>query len=125
MITDMDMDRLSEEEECVLVNAREMSPLWSVLADWADSEDEAEWAPLAPVFAEIIGRWERAGRLEVHRGDAWPAHEGGQRVTGDALGALLRHPSTWEYRETPPVFGLLAVAPAATAGERRAAEPAE
>lgn len=95
-----------DEEECVLVNAREMSPLWSVLADWTDSEDEAEWVPVVPVFAEIIARWEKAGRIEVHRGAHWPAHEDGERVTGEALDALLRETSTWEYRERP-VIGLL------------------
>ncbi|MBB5117431.1 hypothetical protein [Streptomyces eurocidicus] len=95
-----------DEEECVLLNAREMSPLWSVLADWTDSEDEAEWVAVAPVFAEIIERWDKAGYVCVYRGDEWPAHEGGERVTGEALEALLRLPSTWEYREGPPVIGL-------------------
>ncbi|RLV08678.1 hypothetical protein CTZ27_07845 [Streptomyces griseocarneus] len=104
------MDWLSEEEECVLVNAREMSPLWSVLADWTGSEEEADWVTVAPVFAEIIGRWEKAGYVEVYRGDEWPAHEGGERVTGEALEEMLRCPSTWEYREIPPVIGLLATA---------------
>ncbi|MCD9141800.1 hypothetical protein [Streptomyces albireticuli] len=96
-----------DEEECVLVNAREMAPLWSVLADWTGSEDEAEWAVAAPAFAEIIRRWDKAGYVHVYCGGEWPAHEGGERVTGEALEALLRNPSTWEYREHPPVVGLL------------------
>ncbi|WKK21994.1 hypothetical protein QZH56_24705 [Streptomyces olivoreticuli] len=103
------MDWLSEEEECVLVNAREMSPLWSVLADWTGSEDEELWLASAPVFAEIIRRWDEAGYVQVYEGDEWPAHEGGKRVTGGALEVLLRRQSTWAYREGPPVIGLLAV----------------
>ncbi|MCF3106005.1 hypothetical protein IPZ58_31190 [Streptomyces roseoverticillatus] len=102
------MDWISAEEECVLVNARETSPLWSVLADWTRGGDEAEWLAVAPVFAEIIGRWEGAGYVEVYRGEEWPAHQGGERLTGDVLEETLRRPSTWEYREGPPVIGLLA-----------------
>ncbi|QLE72004.1 hypothetical protein FGW37_10665 [Streptomyces rectiverticillatus] len=104
----MIMDWLSEEEECVLVNAREMSPLWSVVADWTRGGDEAECAAVVPVFADIVGRWARAGYVEVYLGDEWPAHQGGERLTGEALEEVLRRPSTWEYRETPPVIGLLA-----------------
>ncbi|ARZ70189.1 hypothetical protein SMD11_4592 [Streptomyces albireticuli] len=100
-----------DEEECVLVNAREMSPLWSVLADWTGSEDEGEWTALVPVFAQIVERLDKAGSVHVYRGDAWPAHEGGERVTGEALEALLRLSSAWEYREGPPVVGLLAAFP--------------
>ncbi|GGX70848.1 hypothetical protein [Streptomyces hiroshimensis] len=106
----MTVDQLSEEEECVLVNAREMSPLWSVVADWTRGGDDAECSAVVPVFTEIIGRWERAGYVEVYRSDEWPAHEAGERLTGDVLEEALRRPSTWAYREGPPVIGLLAAA---------------
>ncbi len=99
--------RLSKEEECVLINAREMSLLWSILADWTNSEDEQIWGEVAPMFAEIVRRWEAAGYIQVYQGEEWPAHEGGTQVTGEKLQDLLRDPSTWQYHEGPPVSTLL------------------
>lgn len=70
------VDWLSEEEECVLINSREMPQLWAVLADWTASEDDETWGEFIPRFAEIIQRWEKEGYIEVYRGPEWPAHQG-------------------------------------------------
>ncbi|WP_327148392.1 hypothetical protein [Nocardia sp. NBC_01329] len=95
------MDWLTDEEECVRINAREMSHLWSVLADWTESEDEEIWKQHVPVFSEIIARWDAQGYVEVYSGPEWPAHERGHRVAGAELTALLADPDTWTYHEDP------------------------
>ncbi|MFC5723092.1 hypothetical protein ACFP1Z_23265 [Streptomyces gamaensis] len=101
------MEWISPEEECALLNARELSPLWSLLADWSESEDEEVWRRHIPVFTRIISRWSQEKYIVVHSGPEWPACEAGDVVAGSALERLLADPATWEYQEDPVrVIGL-------------------
>ncbi|MFF4161095.1 hypothetical protein [Streptomyces sp. NPDC001678] len=101
------MESITHEEEYVRFNAREYSPLWSLLADWSKSEDEEEWRQHIPVFTEIISRWSRKGYIAVHVGPEWPAFDGGELITGPDLERLLEDHTTWEYEENPDrVIGL-------------------
>jgi len=95
------MDWLSEEEECVLVNAREMSPLWALLADWTESEDQGEWMHFEPVFAEIVERWSALDYVDVYIGPAWPAHESGYRARKEDVPGILSDHGSWQYPERP------------------------
>ncbi|MBZ4321187.1 hypothetical protein [Streptomyces huiliensis] len=98
---------ITEEEEYVYVNSREGSPLWSLLADWSDSEDEEEWKRHVPLFAGIVSRWCRKGYIDVFEGPEMPAWWGGRRISGAELDRLLADPAAWEYRESPEsVIGL-------------------
>ncbi len=115
------MNWLSEMEECVLINTSEMSQVWSVAADWTESENEDEWLLVAPKLAEIISSWSRAGYIEVYRGNEWPAHEAGHPVSGADLQTLLSNPATWAYEENLRVV----ISLAATAKTRELSIPPE
>ncbi|MFI7227492.1 hypothetical protein ACIBO5_30135 [Nonomuraea angiospora] len=93
------MEWLSEAEECLLLNAREMSPLCALLADWTKSEDESKWDEVRPMFLEMIKNWEHRRIVEVYVGPQWPAHFEGVRVKGEDLLLLLHNPRSWHYDE--------------------------
>jgi len=95
------MERLSEIEECILINAREMSSLWSVLADWTDSEDEEVWIDFESVFASVMESWVERGYLEIYEGEKWPAHEAGLLVPVSEVHGLLANHESWTYSESP------------------------
>ncbi|MET7336283.1 hypothetical protein [Nonomuraea sp. NPDC005650] len=102
------MEWLSEAEECLLLNTREMSPLWALLADWTKSEDESKWDEARPILLEMIKDWEHRRIIEVHIGPQWPAHFEGVRVEGEDLLLLLHNPQSWHYNEgTEDVISLL------------------
>ncbi|MEU6789087.1 hypothetical protein ABZ912_58745 [Nonomuraea angiospora] len=92
------MEWLSEAEECLLLNAREMSTLWALLADWTKSEDESKRDEARPIFLEMIKEWEHERIVEVYIGPQWPAHFEGVRVEGEDL-LLLNDPQYWHYDE--------------------------
>ncbi|MFJ9710164.1 hypothetical protein [Streptomyces sp. NPDC101234] len=95
------MERLSEIEECILINAREMSSLWSVLADWIESEDEEVWVEFEPVFASVMESWVEKGYLEIYEGEEWPAHEAGRLVPVSEVHDMLANHEAWTYSESP------------------------
>ncbi|MCX5139938.1 MULTISPECIES: hypothetical protein [unclassified Streptomyces] len=95
------MERLSEIEECILINAREMSSLWSVLADWTESEDEDVWVGFEHTFASIMEDWIKKGYLEIYEGEEWPAHEAGYLVPMNKVHDILANHESWMYVESP------------------------
>ncbi|MCC3650641.1 hypothetical protein LIX60_03870 [Streptomyces sp. S07_1.15] len=90
-----------DDEYCLYVNGGEGSDLWSLLADWSDSEDERERVKHIPRFARLIACWSRLGFIKVFRSDEWPADHTGEEVTGQELDELLADPQSWEYTEEP------------------------
>jgi hypothetical protein len=95
------VERLSEIEECILINAREMSSLWSVLADWTGSEDEEEWVQFEPAFASVMESWVKKEYLEIYEGDEWPAHEAGRLVPASEIHEMLANHESWTYSDSP------------------------
>lgn len=95
------MERLSEIEECILINAREMSSLWSVLADWTGSEDEEAWVEFESVFASVMESWVEKEYLEIYEGGEWPAHEAGRLVPVSQVHDMLANHESWTYSESP------------------------
>ncbi|MGW1507137.1 hypothetical protein ACWCQW_53725 [Streptomyces mirabilis] len=95
------MERLSEIEECILINAREMSSLWSVLADWTGSEDEETWVEFEPVFASVMESWVEREYLEIYEGEEWPAHEAGRLVPVSEVHDMLANHESWMYSDSP------------------------
>ncbi|MDN3021655.1 hypothetical protein [Streptomyces sp. S.PB5] len=95
------MKQWEDDEYCLHINSREGADLWSVLADWTQSEDEEEWRRHIPRFARLIACWQPLGFIRVFRSDEWPADRTGEEVTGAALTGLLADPVSWEYSEHP------------------------
>ncbi|MFJ6011874.1 hypothetical protein [Streptomyces sp. NPDC092952] len=95
------VERLSEIEECILINAREMSSLWSVLADWTGSEDEEAWVGSESAFASVMESWVERGYLGIYEGEDWPAHEAGRLVPVGEVHEMLTKHESWAYSESP------------------------
>ncbi|MFF7365472.1 hypothetical protein [Streptomyces sp. NPDC008125] len=95
------VERLGEIEECILINAREMSSLWSVLADWTGSEDEEVWVEFESIFASVMESWVKKGYLEIYEGEDWPAHEAGRLVPVSEVHEMLTSHESWTYSESP------------------------
>ncbi|MEU6371878.1 hypothetical protein [Streptomyces sp. NPDC046909] len=95
------MKKWEDDEYCLFINGGEGSDLWSVLADWTQSEDEEEWKRHIPRFARLISCWQPLGFIKVFRSDSPPAYYTGEEVTGEALTELLADPRSWEYSEHP------------------------
>ncbi|MFD8295722.1 hypothetical protein ACFV13_05780 [Streptomyces bauhiniae] len=97
----MTMQRLTEIEECIVINTREMSALWSVLADWTSSEDEELWVQFEPLFASVVTSWVEKEYLEIYEGPEWPAYEKGRLIPVIECPALLADHEAWVYSEHP------------------------
>ena len=97
------MAGLNEIEECIFVNAGEMSPLWSILADWTKSEDEEKWVEYEPDFAKALKRLVQLEYVEVYIGPEWPAHVSGRLVPAGDVGKILDAHESWKYSENPDV----------------------
>ncbi|BAJ26028.1 MULTISPECIES: hypothetical protein [Kitasatospora] len=93
----------SDLEECLLVNAVELSPLWALAPDCSRSDDEADWPPYVERLKPLIAAWVRAGRIALWRGPEWPAFEGGHRVSIEDVDAVLSDDEFWTYRESATV----------------------
>lgn len=88
-----------DDEYCLLVNAKEGSPLWSLLADWSDTEDEEEWRRHIPRFSSLIAHWHRAGYVRLFQGEDWATGPDAQEVTAADVPGLLADPDTWAWRD--------------------------
>ncbi|MHC5256631.1 hypothetical protein ACYSUO_01990 [Streptomyces sp. UC4497] len=93
------MKDLQDDEYYLLVNGREGSSLWELLADLSGSEDEEEWKRHIPRFSRLIRCWQHLGFIKVFQSDEWPAHLTSEEVTGQALDTLLADPTSWEYQD--------------------------
>ncbi|MGW4650162.1 hypothetical protein [Kitasatospora sp. NPDC004289] len=96
------MRALTRDEECLLVNAREGTELWAVLADRAETEEDEERDSYVPLFTALITDWTREGYVRLRRGGAWPHWlTDGRDVPVEEVPAVLADPASWAYEEEP------------------------
>ncbi|MFZ3554880.1 hypothetical protein [Streptomyces sp. BH055] len=93
------MKDFQDDEYCLFINGGEGSDLWSLVADWSETEDEEEWRTHIPRFSRLIRCWQHLGFIKVFQSDEWPANLTSQEVTGQALDDLLSDPTSWEYQD--------------------------
>lgn len=92
----------TEDEYCLYVNCRELSPLWSLLADRTQSGDPEVWATKIAAFTELIERWARLKFVQLYAGSEWPPpHVSGQKVPDDDVAAVLSDPERWRCLDNP------------------------
>ncbi|MFE6039853.1 hypothetical protein [Streptomyces sp. NPDC056452] len=93
---------MTEDEYCLLVNCRELSPLWALLADRTQSDDPEVWATEIPAFTELIERWARLKFVQLYAGLEWPPpHVSGQKVPDDDVPEVLSDPESWQCLDNP------------------------
>ncbi|MEU1008898.1 hypothetical protein [Streptomyces sp. NPDC005890] len=88
----------AEDEYCLLVNAIEGSPLWTLLADWTGGEDEAEWRRHVPRFAPLVAHWHRAGLVRLVRAAGWAYLPDTHQVAAADVPDVLADPDAWAWR---------------------------
>ncbi|MFD4688992.1 hypothetical protein [Streptomyces sp. NPDC058463] len=92
----------TEDEYCLYVNSRELSPLWSLLADRTQSDRQKVWVTKIPAFAELIERWARLQFVQLFAGAEWPPpHISGQKVPDADVAVVLSDPESWRCFENP------------------------
>ncbi|MFF5535833.1 hypothetical protein ACFY71_25680 [Streptomyces cinerochromogenes] len=99
-----------DDEYCLFVNATEGSPLWSLLADWTDGEDEEEWRRNVPRFSSLIAHWHRSGLIRLTRAEGWAYLPDAREVPTADVPSVLADPATRAYRESEEQVTCVALA---------------
>ncbi|MFI8182416.1 hypothetical protein ACIF70_18115 [Actinacidiphila glaucinigra] len=103
------MKNWTDDEYCLYINAREYAPLWVILADRSQSQDENLWQQYIPVFSRLILHWQRLGFIKLHHGSEWPAPDGGDEVSLGESAGVVEDPASWQYEDEPKTFCYITV----------------